>query len=428
MPSLLHSIVPPATATTGTPSLCDAASAAARSARNIPVTDEKLRMPAPRALALRSGTAVVAPSLKTPRRLCFLSPRPRKVLVTEVLNKISTGRRLIHRGEGESSTPRRLCFISPLVPPKTKKQRHEGEDDDEDKDTASQLVGVDIEDQEEEQDHEELEAVVHEEEEDIFLSAQEDEEDEDILLSPQEEDEDAVPVEVDEEGDIVFTKITRSPQHADADAGSDGDDSVPIAVLFHNKDNKKKQPVKDNPTRMDETTTMATTVTRVDPNVDVEVEFLPSPRLIRDTVDYTVERPGVAAVVHQPAPEEKVVTPSSTPTSTTSAITTTMNQSALLTALLAPPLATLHKRMPLRPRPSFSSHGNDSKTNARNHAYDATVPSLIRGPIRPDAVAISLARLASDTTARNRYYAAHAKQTVDPARFRKYHHEGGGLP
>ena len=280
------------------------------------------------------------------------------------------------------------------------------------------MIGADIKDQEQEQgpeaDHEELEAAVHEEEEDIFLSAQEDEDDEeeeDILLSPQEEEEEeeeAVPVEVDDEGDILFTKITRSPQHADADAGYDEDDSVPIAVLFHNDNNKHNQnkPVEET----------------------LEVECLPAPRLIRDTVDYTVERPSVAcdaAVVHQPAPAETVVTPSSTPTSTTSAITTTMNQSALLTALLAPPLATLHKRMPLRPRPSFSTSSSTSTIHARNHAYDATVPSLIRGPIRPDAVAISLARLASDTTARNRYYAAHAQKTADTARFRKYHAGGG---
>jgi len=248
MPSLLHSIVPPATAS-GTPSLC-ASAAAARSARKIPVTDEKLSMPAPRALALRSGTVVVAPSLKTPRRLCFLSPRPRKVVVTEVQAKPSTGRRLIHRDDGASSTPRRLCFISPLVPPKTKKQRPEGEDDDdeeddEDKDTASQLLGVDIEEEQEEDQeagHEELEAAMHEEEEDIFLSAQEDEDDEeeeDILLSPQEEEEEeTVPVEVDDENDIVFTKITQSLNHADVDAGYDEEDSVPIAVLFHNDNNK----------------------------------------------------------------------------------------------------------------------------------------------------------------------------------------------
>ena len=130
------------------------------------------------------------------------------------------------------------------------------------------MIGVDIKEQEQETDHEELEAALHEEEEDIFLSAQEDEddeEDEDILLSPQEEKE-TVPVEVDDEGDILFTKITQSLNHADD--GYDEDDSVPIAVLFNNdnSNSSKKKPVEDT----------------------IEVNVFPAPRLICGTVDYTV--------------------------------------------------------------------------------------------------------------------------------------------
>ena len=199
------------------------------------------------------------------------------------------------------------------------------------------MIGVDIKEQEQETDHEELEAALHEEEEDIFLSAQEDEddeEDEDILLSPQEEKE-TVPVEVDDEGDILFTKITRSPQHADD--GYDEDDSVPSAVLFNNN-KKKKQPVEKN----------------------MEVDVLPAPRLIWDKVVYNDELhvPGVAidaAVVHKPAPVKKVVTPSSSSSSSLLKNMTDWNRSAIRAALLQPSLATLHLRIPLRPRHSFYS-------------------------------------------------------------------------
>ena len=192
------------------------------------------------------------------------------------------------------------------------------------------------------------------------------------MSSPQEEEEEeeeeAVPVEVDDEGDILFTKITRSPQHADD--GYDEDDSVPIAVLFNNN-KKKKQPVEET----------------------MEVDVLPAPRLIRDKVVYKVELhvPGVAidvAAVHKPAPVKKVVIPSS---SSLLKNMTDWNRSAVRTALLQPPLATLHLRIPLRPRHSFYS----STTNAakeRDHAYDDAAPSSIQGPIRPDALARSLIR------------------------------------
>jgi hypothetical protein len=286
-------------------------------------------MPAP--MALRS--AAKGGTVKTPRQLlCFLSPRPRKVVVTEVTKKPVVVRRIL-RVDSSGTTPRRLRFISSPVLPKKKKrqQQHEDADDDEDtagegEDAVSQLVGVDIEEQEQEQ--EELKAAADEEEEDIFFSAQEEEEEEE----EDDDEEEAVPVEVDDDGDILFTKITRSPQHADD--GYDEDDSVPSAVLFNNN-KKKKQPVEKN----------------------MEVDVLPAPRLIWDKVVYNDELhvPGVAidaAVVHKPAPVKKVVTPSS---SSLLKNMTDWNRSAVRAALLQPSLATLHLRIPLRPRHSFYS-------------------------------------------------------------------------
>ena len=134
-------------------------------------------------------------AVKTPRQLCFLSPRPRKVMVTEVKEKPVVVRRIL-RVDSSTTTPRRLRFISsPVLPKKKKCQPQEDVDDDEDtagegEDAVSQLVGVDIEEQEQKQ--EELKAAVDEKDEDIFFSAQEEEEEEEEEDDDDEEEEENV--------------------------------------------------------------------------------------------------------------------------------------------------------------------------------------------------------------------------------------------